>query len=194
MSRAEADRALYLKVLVEIRWRVDRGIRLLTANTCDATALESAAVHLRKVLELIVFGSLINNREEIEGVAKAFARKDVSDARKLVRKVNANYWPVGLNQRVEDGGDERVRPDQLQESEWGTAYGFASEILHTPNPYTVRESVGPKQQNELLQWFRKVVALLNHHEVRLANEDYLLRCLMLTQGGEVQVSVFKKVP
>jgi hypothetical protein len=41
---------------------------------------------LRKLLELIVMGSLVTNRGAVEQITEALARKGVDDARKLVRK------------------------------------------------------------------------------------------------------------
>ncbi len=58
--------------------------------------IESAAMHIRKILEPIVFGSLVTNRREVEAVAKAFHKADVEDARKLARRVNSHYWPTPL--------------------------------------------------------------------------------------------------
>ncbi len=189
MGVEESDRKLYEQLLREIRFRVNFGIQSCQPPHTPPR-IEAAALQLRKVLELIVFGSLVNNRPAIETISAAFAKKDADEARKLAKRANPKYWPKGLTNKDEP---EAVRPDQLAEDEWGRAYGFASEPLHVPNPYSAPinySALAPQLQ----QWFTRIIALLNHHQVELADENYLLRCLMVTiEGGDVQVAVFEKI-
>jgi hypothetical protein len=189
MGVEESDRKLYEQLLREIRLRVDFGIQNCQPPHTPLR-LEAAALQLRKVLELIVFGSLVNNRQAIETISAAFAKKDADEARKLAKRSNPKYWPKGLTNKDEP---EAIRPDQLAEDEWGRAYGFASELLHVPNPYSSPIdyfALAPQLQ----QWFKRIIALLNHHQVELVEENYLLRCLMMTsEGGDVQVAVFMKI-
>ena len=131
MGYPEEDRRLYEQVLLEIRWRVNEGLTNSRPPITRAK-LEYAALHLRVILELIVFGSFVNNRRAIEALSSAFANKDVDEARKLARRVNPRYWPQGLTNCNEP---EATRPDQLLETDWGRAFGFASDLLHARNPF-----------------------------------------------------------
>jgi len=180
------DRNLYVRLLTEIRWRVGVGFRMCEPPF-SPDRIESAAVQLREVLELIVFGSVVNNRAAIETIATAFANSDVKQARKLAKRANPKYWPQGLTRL---GAPEALRPDQLAENEWGRAYGFASDLLHAHSPYLPPIDYVAKVP-ELEQWFRKIIALLEFHRITLPNKTYSLRGEMSPNG--VWVFTYKAI-
>jgi hypothetical protein len=208
MSIQEEDRLRYENILREIRGRTDFATSLLQiANNSrplggrlglpGVMQIESAAMHIRKILELIVFGSLVTNRREVEAVAKAFHKADVEDARKLARRVNSHYWPTPLApyERVALPEIAQHRPlegvEYLRETDWGRAYGESSAVLHAANPYA------PTRDMEtvlaaLRTWTKKIIALLNHHQVTLVDRNYYLACVMRGKDtDDVQVAVFE---
>lgn len=217
MSIQEEDRLRYVQVLREIRARTNfAGSMLQAANQSRAIGeplglagglnLEMAALHLRKVLELIVFGSLVTNRQHVQKVAAALEKKDVEAARKLAKRANPQYWPEALLNKEETERRHRTgprpgdpmplepRPDGfLREDEWGRALGETSEVLHARNPYA--PAVDLERKLEKLRDLRgSIIGLLNHHKVTLVERDYILVCLMQTDGGDVLVAVFQEVP
>jgi hypothetical protein len=210
MSIQEEDRLRYENILREIRGRTEFATSLLqiannsrplgaTLGLPAVLQIESAAVHIRKILELIVFGSLVTNRREVESVARAFREADVDDARKLAKRVNSNYWPTPLApfEPVALPEIARQRPlegaEYLREADWGRAYGDSSAVLHAANPYAPTRDM-ETVLDALRNWTKKIIALLNHHQVTLVDRNYLLACVMRgSETGDVQVAVFELV-
>lgn len=88
-----SDMEKYETVLTEIGERLRLVRQLLDQPVAQ---VEWIAVELRIAFELIVLGSLVTNRNAISKVSSVFKVKDVAEARKLVREVNAGYWPAAL--------------------------------------------------------------------------------------------------
>ena len=58
MSMSESDRNLYQFLMFQIRERVSYAARLLSPTPTYRAPVETAAMQLRKVLELVLFSSL----------------------------------------------------------------------------------------------------------------------------------------
>lgn len=89
------DRHLYAAILEEIARRIEAVRQLLLAPDAPMPNIELGALHLRKVLELIVMGSLVTNRTEIESITSGLQRKKAREARELAKAANPHYWPKG---------------------------------------------------------------------------------------------------
>lgn len=151
--------------------------------------IELAALHLRKVLELILLGSLITNRVEIEAITKALQRKQARQARELVKAANPSYWPKGTKAFGPPGSgviSVDPAPGALREDEWDAAYGHLSELLHARNPFKSPLDL-TTQRGWLGELRNKIMSLLEHHIVTLVDRDYMLICLMKTDAGCVEV-------
>jgi hypothetical protein len=59
------------------------------------------------MLELIPLGALIANRDWVEPVVSAFSRKDPVEAKRLVKRVNPDYWPFPGNPEVGPPGVQK---------------------------------------------------------------------------------------
>src|SRR6516225_9099518 len=97
-SKKKEDVERYGDVIKQIKFRLDAADELLTGlpqtiRKKDQLAIEHAALELRLVLELIVLGSLVTNREAISKVSSVFKIDGASEARKAVEAVNSDYWP-----------------------------------------------------------------------------------------------------
>jgi hypothetical protein len=73
----EEDRQKYEQVLTEIRDRVEYGLASVQAPI-SRVRLECAALHLRMVLELIIFGAFVNNREVVAQISSNRSRGELS--------------------------------------------------------------------------------------------------------------------
>jgi hypothetical protein len=178
-ARADAevprdDRGLYVEVLMQIAERLEAAEQWLDLGASTRN-VEYAAFHLRMVLELIVMGSLVTNRERIEEVATAIAKKRAREIRKNVKAANPDYWP--LPARI--SADER--PVQVQmsvegaltEAAWGREWGKLSALLHAQNPLASPVDV-EKAHVELGRLSTAIRKLLNQHAVALADRNYML--------------------
>lgn len=89
LDEREIDR--YAQVLSEIK------ARMLEVEKLDPSLpfpdVEIACLHLRIVLEAIVMSSLLANQHAVGAVAAAFDKGDVGQVRKVVKRVNPDYWP-----------------------------------------------------------------------------------------------------
>ena len=183
------DRHLYATILEEVAGRVE-AVRGLLAPDAPIPNVELGALHLRKVLELIVMGSLVTNRTEIESIAKALQRKKAREARELAKAANPHYWPKGTMPffgTPHTGAIEvKPAPGALSEDEWDSVYGHLGGLLHARNPF--KKPIDLAAERVWLEQLRnKIMSLLEHHIVTLVDRDYMLIGLMKTDQGTVQV-------
>ena len=193
----EADRLLYGSTLRDIKMRIDAALGLL-APPHHNFRIEQAALHLRMVLELIVLSSLITNRAAIESVATALHRKDHKEARKLAKRANPDYWPDPSKQvELPSPAPVKFRLEPIdrpivQEHEWGREIGRTSECLHARNPLYAPLAVAAAAV-DLNALALRIVALLDHHTIVLADRDFLVIAGMQTkETGDVQVALFTR--
>jgi len=192
------DVNLYADVLQQIKVRLDQADRLLVACPTDWSAelvLENAALHLRKVIELVVLSTLVTNRPVLERVSAKLHKQDAGEARKLIRRVNPDYWPEPI--RTTQTGPGRVfeilpvTDDYLLEGEWGKAFGWTSSILHArnplDNPFDLPES---RQRLEILA--RKARTLLTEHRVHLVDDDQTVLGKLDRGDGVVSTGLFER--
>jgi hypothetical protein len=168
----------------------------------DILRVEFAALNIRKSIELVALGALVNNIEEVRTVSSAFDQKDWKDARKLISRVNPNFWPVPAVQArdassgVVDLAD--VDAPYLTEAEAGRAWGLASELLHAANPFQP-EPDAAKWVAILLDILNKLVTLLNYHQIFFKDDRYMAIASLHTVGvagmpdGFIQVALFDRV-
>ena len=190
----DEDVQLYRQVLREIKLRMDAATEALARVPPTRFNADLAAVELRIALELVLLGSLVTNRTEIEKVASALHRHDYAHAKKLLERVNPDYWPRPAKQ-VPEGPDQVFRHEPITEgylaaADWGRAHGFLSEQVHARNPY--KHAPFSEPLNIAYEGAAKIrdqlVTLLNFHEVQLANRDYMLFAMMDTkETGDVSV-------
>ncbi len=192
------DVNLYADVLQQIKVRLDEADQLLVACPTGWSAelvLEHAALHLRKVIELIVLSTLVTNRSELERVSAKLYKQDAGEARKLIRRVNPGYWPEPI--RTTLIGPDRIfemlpiTHDYLLEDEWGKAFGWTSNILHACNPLDNPFDVpGSRERLEILA--RKVRTLLTEHRVHLVGGDTTVLGKLDRGDGVVSTGLFER--
>ncbi len=139
------------------------------------TTVESVGLQIRKVLELIAFGSLVANKDVYSAAYEKFATH--WNARLLLRdleRVNSDFYPKPVveapspDPRALHQLKERQN-DYLTKAEFERAYEKCGSIMHAENPYGSR--VDLKYFSEKLPlWRTQVVNLLNNHQVKLLNE------------------------
>jgi hypothetical protein len=197
----EAERERYRLLLTQVKARLDLSHALLTPPA-DILRVEFAALNIRKSIELVVLGALVNNLEEVRRVSSAFDQQDWKEARKLVRRVNPNFWPVPSVQAPDASSGVvhlvDVSAPHLTESEAGRAWGLASELLHATNPFQP-EPDATKWAAIVLDIFNKLVTLLNHHQIFFTDDRFMAIASMHTVGatgmpdGFIQVALFDRV-
>jgi hypothetical protein len=77
--------------------RADPLLRQVSPVVGDVSAhYEWVAVELRIVLELIIMGSPVTNREAMSKVSSVSRIKGVGQAQKIVEQINPEYWPTPM--------------------------------------------------------------------------------------------------
>ncbi len=177
------DRARYSEILKEMSARL-RGAREHLAGPPTVASVEYAALQLRKVVELIVMGSLVTNRAAAEEITQALANKSVDAAQKLARNANSEYWPKACRAREDKTLEGRPDDEVLTEDEWGRAYGKLSELLHARNPFAPPVDVA--EAHALLSGVLGLLTnLLSMHVMLLAGANHLL----MGQLNDTEVAV-----
>ena len=171
----------YLNVLTEIKRRTKVIDDIISADSrlrYRATSIETACLQIRKILELIAFGSLIANVRIYSAQYKRFAEH--WNARIMLRdmeRVNPNFYPSPIIQKPSavtgiDMDWSSRGPDYLTKDDFLIAYEKCGGVLHATNPYGEATDFDAYQTN-LIQWRKKIVNLLNAHTMTLVEDDHL---------------------
>lgn len=187
----EQDRKLYLGLLEDMYRRIEQARTFLQPGP-KQPALESAALQLRIVIELIVMASLVSNRANVEEITTALADKSVDAARKLARNANPDYWPKADRAHDAPGKTRQLLPidGALTEDRWNREWGMLSDLLHARNPFAPQLDV-PAAHAKLTRLTGEAITLLTHHVLKLADDKGLLVGQIDPDG---KVSVVELVP
>jgi len=199
VSLRQAEMNRYPDVLQEIGVRLEQARSLLAKSPGkDASAvipLEQVALHLRIVLELVVLGSLVTHREYAEAITQELHKKNVDQARKLIRQVNPHYWPVPVITQLDPTGIRSARAipsGYLKEDEWGRAYGVVSDLLHARNPFRQRSDF-KSLRRELSKLRERLRRLLDEHEIHFVDENRLVMGKLNDGSGSASTGFFVPV-
>jgi len=162
------------------------------------TTIESVSLQLRKILELIAFGSLVANKESYSAMYERFAT--TWNARLLLRdleRVNPDFYPKPVVESP--SSDSRAlhqlkdrEPDYMTKEEFEKIYEKCGAIMHADNPYGSRIDYA-YYSGKLPAWRSEVVNLLNNHQIRLLNEPgfYLIH---MKENQDDNVHYYKFAP
>lgn len=169
-----ADIAKYVYLMEEIKCRMVVVNALLAEKPILpylATTIESTYLQLRKVLELIAFGSLVANHAEYSKVYAEFAKS--WNARLLLRdleRVNPDFYPCALLATPGQTPDVKVhfvdKPGSLTKDEFVKLYEKAGPMLHAENPFGTKLDYEHYASSARI-WRDKIIALLDTHMFHL---------------------------
>lgn len=170
------DRDRYAKLMWEARLRLEVVSDFLQ-GTASATyvqaSIESMALQLRKLLELIAFSSLVSNRDAYEAVRSDIA-KDWHANRILrrVESINPKFYPQPVDGFVGSKW-KKVRSGFLTRLQFAELYDECGNILHVPNPLG-RGRSSLVFQRKIPLYLCRLERLLSEHVVQLASSKELL--------------------
>jgi hypothetical protein len=176
----------YERSLHEMRKRIDVIRTHLLGQKSSGyliTEVEFLALQFRKVIELIAFSSLILNKDEYARFRASLNidyRTDWNAKRVLaaLEKINPYFYPEPSRQIEKSNKDgkqvvslEKITSGYLTKDEAVHVYNECSNVLHIWNPYTQNKDVDTKVvYNQFTDWGNKLVTLLSHHTIVLANK------------------------
>lgn len=178
------------------------------------TTVESIALQIRKILELIALATLVANKSEYEKYRKTFQSDWKAKAiLKTLEKANRKFYPVPWtekpnpeaairklkavipNLKMAKRMKVRITSGYLSRQDYEYLYDKCSDILHASNPFS--DGHDEKIQSFLIDapdWMKKIKVLLGMHEIHLANGKVALWVIMQkTTDGKVQVAEATKV-
>jgi hypothetical protein len=159
------------------------------------TNTEFVCLQFRKIIESIVFCSLIVNEEEYSNAHEKFskhynARLIVSD----LKRVNPNYFPVPVTQEViqNDSGRtfvlKNVEEGFLTENDLLNIYEKCGSYLHQENPFSQKRNYISIQE-EFPIWLSKIIILLNNHYTKCFGNKFIFHAILrYTETGLPHVS------
>lgn len=192
----------YADCMEEIKKRTTVVDGFLTGK-CHAmyvqTTAESIGLQIRKILELIALASMVANRPEYQKYRENF-RRDWNGKRILetLEKANPNFYPQPTRQVVDRTTGkvesvEEIKSGFLTKEEFVTLYDICGGILHADNPFSPKQDV-PRFLDSAQAWMRKIMRLLNHHQIQLIDDDQQIWVLMQAESdGKVHVYEFERV-
>lgn len=175
----QQDLERYGNLLSEIKARVEHASKILV-NVSERFDLESAALQLRKTIELIMMAAMAVNRQNASAVSSTLHKKNWNEARKLLEKLNPNFWPEPFEDRSITKSTRSlvaVTEPYLSKDDAGREWGFLSELLHASNPFG-----SPSDDHVTVQRLRDIVTrtsrLLGLHTLDLGGREHLILATM----------------
>lgn len=151
--------------------------------------LESACLQLRKILELIAFGSLVANADAYTSVySKVSKHWQAADLLRELSKVNPEFYPVPVIEVASNVPRvlhqlKKREGDFLTKEEFPEVYGRCGVMAHAANPYG--KGIDYDYYSKALpSWRTRIINLLNNHEIHLLNRPGMYVIHMKEEGDE----------
>ena len=194
----------YCDLMEEIKRRVQVIEFLFDPKTGSAlylaSTLESIALQLRKVLELVAFGSLLANKDRYSAAYADFASHwKAKELLRLMEKVNPGFYPKPV---IENPGNKPgvkvdlapVPTDEyLTRDEFVKVYDKCGALLHAENPFGAQRDYDFYAKN-LHRWYSKTTKLLDVHTISLYGETGFHLVQMHGEGGIARAYGFELAP
>lgn len=140
-------------------------------------------LQIRKILEIVAFGSMCSNielyRKTYEKYATHWRAKDIL---KKLQLINKDFYPLPLKpsneQPVRDSVKlknayvlENVQNGFLTKDEFEFLYDCSSRVIHSPNPYKEAQKIDLCMSVD--DWMHRIASLLWLHQMKLAQTDVM---------------------
>jgi hypothetical protein len=190
------DRRKYLKLM----WEVEKRLETLTSfNKQESDSLylqctiESEALQIRKILELIAYASLVAHKD-----AYQIVRKEISKdwhAERIINKIegfNPTFYPVPVN-GCDNKKWNKLKGGFLTKNQFLSLYDKCGAILHAKNPFSKIAQRSISFHKKVPDYTLKIENLLSQHLVRLANTNESLHvCIHFYQDKPTQARLLLK--
>ena len=186
----------YCDLMEEIKFRVESIDQLMEMpGITIRTRVESMSLQLRMLLELVVFSSLVSNKDVWQKSRKELrGSQDMSRKLKELKRLHPKFYPRPLDHEERTSADEPAerREGFLAEDELIGVYGRLGNILHADNPMG-KQTDYRYFIDTVPEWISQVQNLLACHKVYLyhhPDEFYLIK-MFGDVDGELMCIPFK---
>ena len=189
----------YCDLMDEAASRLESANHLLAAPSIPIRArVESICLQARMLLEIVVFSSLVSNKDVWQNSQKDLqSSRDISRKVKELQRLHPNFYPQPLDpqERTAEGEPRTRRAGFLSEGKLIEVYGRLGNVLHAANPMG-RSTDYSSFAQAVPRWLAAVARLLEFHKVSLYHhprEFYVIRMLGAA-NGEVLCIPFTTTP
>ena len=193
------DIGQYCDLMEEVKSRVETINRLMEVpGITIRDRVESICLQLRKLLELIVFSSLVSNKDAWQKSRKELqSSQNISKKLKELKRLHPNFYPRPVVLESKVSGEEPADRAEgfLSEDQLIQVYGTLGNILHAENPMG-KETDYRFFIDAVPEWISQIQNLLECHKVYLFHhpEEYYLIKMFGDVDGEVMPIRFKTTP
>ncbi|WP_156427967.1 hypothetical protein [Thiohalocapsa sp. ML1] len=177
----------YCNLLEELKLRVKAVQDIVNGKVSIAAfghpyfADDFVFLQIRKILEIVAFGSMCSNIELYRTTYDKYAAHwSAKDILKKLERINKHFYPLPLKSSNERPvGDppelkhahvfENVRSGFLTKDEFGFLYDCCSRVIHSPNPYKEAQKIDLRMSVD--DWMHRIASLLWFHRMKLAHTD-----------------------
>lgn len=159
------------------------------------TTIESVCLQFRKILELIAFSSLIANKERYTAAYANFSSHwNAELLLKDLRRINPKFYPQPIEERQSERPGIKtdatpITDGHLTEDDFVVIYKKCGGMLHAANPFGSK--IGPHFfQKSFPSWRKKIIRLLNCHEVHFV-EDTDIWIIHMQEDGDNEVHYYE---
>ena len=128
----------YCELMEEIKSKSESITQLMELpGITIRTRVESICLQLRMLLELIVFSSLVSNKDVWQKSHKELqSSRDISRKLRELKRIHPNFYPRSVDLQRSTPGEEPVDRSEryLSEDKLIEVYGRLGNILHAENP------------------------------------------------------------
>ena len=197
MKLAESlDIVQYCGLMEDVKSKIEAINQLMAMpGITIQTRVESICLQLRMLLELIVFSSLVSNKDVWQKSQKELqSSQDISKKLRELRRLHPNFYPhpVDLDGKAAEGEPADRTGGFLSEDKLIEVYGQLGNILHAENPLG-KETDYRFFIDSVPGWLSEVVNLLECHKVYLFHrpEEFYLIKMFGDVDGELMPIRFK---
>lgn len=191
----------YRSLLIEIKRRssvVNAFVKKETHAVFVPTTVESSCLQIRKMLELIAFGSLIANLDEFSKQHTKYSK--YWNAERMLndmKRVNPGFYPNPIIQRESDDAKihrkwDNRSDDYLTKDRFLKVHEKCGAIMHSENPYGSKIDYDYYQASVPI-WMAWIVNLLNAHTISLVGDKNLYLFQMGTDENNPSYNAFAPV-
>ena len=196
MKQAESlDIGQYCELMEDIKSRVEAIDQLMgMPGITIRTRVESISLQLRMLLELVVFSSLVSNKDVWKKSQKELqSSQDIGKKLRELARIHPNFYPKPVELKGSSAGEEPADRTEgfLSEDKLIKVYGRLGNILHAENPMG-RETDYRYFIEAVPDWISQVNNLLECHKVHLYHhpEEFYLVKMFGDVDGELMCIPF----
>ena len=198
----EQSRITYCTLMEEIKRRIDV-IGQLVARKIPLpliVASELGYLQLRMVAELIAIGCLVAHGDI--GGARSKKLRNAYSADFILKRLgdlHADFYPIPGKQELDPETGQPIAIHDIEEpyltkEQLFELYGECGDFLHRGTLQDLFDGIQPTPNlSRIGKWQKRIVALLNHHQIRFSNPDYMLCVIMQSKSdGGVSAALFQR--